>query len=83
MGDKKVFQEQEIIDSKGNTRRVDRLIVGRQEAYVIDYKTSKEKHEQDVGQMQEYVSLVRGIFPDKEVKGFLIYLDTLELQAIL
>lgn len=82
-GDKKVFQEQEIIDSKGNTRRVDRLIVGMQEAYVIDYKTSKEKHEQDAGQMREYVSLVRGIFPDKEVKGFLIYLDTLELQAIL
>ncbi|MFH0941162.1 MAG: UvrD-helicase domain-containing protein [Candidatus Omnitrophota bacterium] len=82
-GDKKIFQEQEIIDGRGNTRRVDRLIVGRQEAYVIDYKTSKEKHEQDVEQMQEYASLVRGIFPDKEVKGFLIYLDTLELQAIL
>jgi len=81
-GDKNVFQEQEIIDSMGNTRRVDRLIVGSREAHVIDYKTSKEEHEHDVGQMREYVSLVRRIFPDKEVKGFLIYLDTLELKAI-
>ncbi|OIO36490.1 MAG: hypothetical protein AUJ74_02015 [Candidatus Omnitrophica bacterium CG1_02_44_16] len=78
-----VFQEQEIIDSKGNARRVDRLIVGSREARVIDYKTSKEEHERDVEQMREYVSLVRSIFPDKGVKGFLIYLDTLELKAIL
>jgi len=82
-GNKKVFQEQEIVDNKGNTRRVDRLVVGEKEAYVIDYKTSAEKHDRDFAQMQEYVSLLRGIFPGKEVKGFLVYLDTLESQVIL
>jgi ATP-dependent exoDNAse (exonuclease V) beta subunit len=70
-----VYQEKEIVNSRGDTKRVDRLIVKPGEVLVVDYKSTKDepqKHRQQVG---EYVQIIRSIYPKSQVRGFLIYLD--------
>ena len=78
----KVFTEKEIVDSRGQTKRVDRLIEMEQEIRIVDYKSSQEdaaKHREQVG---EYMKLVKAIYPRKAVKGFLIYLDEMKAQEV-
>ncbi|OGS19807.1 MAG: hypothetical protein A2252_02760 [Elusimicrobia bacterium RIFOXYA2_FULL_39_19] len=77
-----VFNEKEIIDSKGATKRIDRLIVYEKEAVIIDYKSSEseETAENYKIQMAEYINLVKEIYPNKEIKGFIVYLDTLTYE---
>ena len=34
-----VYTEKELVDKFGNTRRIDRLIIKKDEAWVVDYKS--------------------------------------------
>ena len=36
-----LYQEKEIIDSAGNTKRIDRLIITAKELWIVDYKSSR------------------------------------------
>ncbi len=77
-----VYQEKEIVDSLGNTKRVDRLIIKPNIVTVIDYKlsTSQENVIKYYSQLKEYIEILKNIFPDKPVEGYLIYLDTLTYE---
>lgn len=77
-----VYQEKEVVDSHGQTKRIDRLIVKSKEALVIDYKSSKEDSPRDYDQMREYIKIVQDIYPQAKVKGILIYLDTLKAEEV-
>ena len=77
-----VFQEKEVVDRFGNTKRIDRLIVGKKSVQIIDYKSSKDASDQDRAQVSEYMRIAAEIYPKKEIKGLLIYLDTLELEEV-
>jgi len=76
-----VYQEKEVVDSYGNTKRIDRLVITPREAWVIDYKSSKEEESQRE-QILEYIGIVESLYPGLKVKGFFIYLDTLSLEEI-
>jgi len=78
-----VYQEKEIVDRFGVTRRLDRLVVTAQDAWIIDYKSSAEAHDEYNEQMTEYISIVKDIYPHLKVTGLLIYLDSLESQEFL
>ncbi len=77
-----VFQEKEVVDRFGNIKRMDRLIVGKSDARIIDYKSSKDRVDQDRSQVAEYMKIVSMIYPDKDIKGFLVYLDSLHLEEV-
>jgi len=70
-----VFQEKELVDSFGATRRIDRLILKEKEIWVIDYKTSAEQLEDYKPQILEYMNIVKDIYPNKKIKGFLVSLE--------
>jgi ATP-dependent helicase/nuclease subunit A len=76
----KVYQEKEIVDRFGVTRRLDRLVVTAQDAWIIDYKSSPEAREKYNEQMAEYIAVVKDIYPHLKVTGLLIYLDSLQSQ---
>ena len=67
--------EQEIVDAQGKIRRLDRLIVMPDESWVVDFKSSRAGREQHGAQVKEYCALIKGMYPKRGVKGFLIYLD--------
>ena len=77
-----LFQEKEIVDSSGKTKRIDRLIITAKEAWIIDYKSSKDELEIQQEQIIGYLNIVKSLYPGLEVKCFLIYLDTLALEEI-
>ena len=74
----------EKISKMGDTKRVDRLIVGDSDVYVIDYKSSKDdiRSYKDKAQVSTYVKLIKGMFPGKNVKGYIIYIKESESEEI-
>jgi ATP-dependent exoDNAse (exonuclease V) beta subunit len=77
-----VFCEKEIVDKFANSKRIDRLIVKEQEAWVIDYKSSQQAKELQAKQVLEYMEIIKGIYPKHIIKGFLVYLDEMKLEEV-
>ena len=77
-----VFQEKELVNSFGDTKRIDRLIVTPKEAWIVDYKSSRDEFETYKGQIIEYMNIVKPLYPKLKVRGFLIYFDTLMSEEI-
>ncbi|MEW5895188.1 MAG: UvrD-helicase domain-containing protein [Candidatus Omnitrophota bacterium] len=81
--DGQVFTEKEVVDRYGHTKRIDRLIVRKDEAVVVDYKSTRLGGNLHQRQVRDYMDAVSGIYPDKKVHGFVLYLDSLELEEII
>lgn len=81
LGPGEAFTEKEIADRNGNVRRVDRLILDKTGATVLDYKTGDER-EEDRAQMEDYKKIIGDIFPSRTVKGFLYYIEKNVLREV-
>lgn len=77
-----VFQEKEVVNADGHTKRIDRLIVKKNEIWIIDYKSFSEEAIGDRAQIVEYMAIVKDIYHSRKVKGVLIYLDRLKTEEI-
>ncbi|MFH0796421.1 MAG: UvrD-helicase domain-containing protein [Candidatus Omnitrophota bacterium] len=79
-----VFREKDVVDSQGNTRRIDRLIIKPGKVEVIDYKSSErsEVRLEHRKQLAEYLRIIKELYPDSEVSGVLIYLDNLAMVEV-
>ncbi|MCA9408546.1 MAG: UvrD-helicase domain-containing protein [Candidatus Omnitrophica bacterium] len=70
-----VFTEQEIINKRGHSKRVDRFIVRAQDVLIVDYKSSAERKADYVAQVQEYMQLLQEMYPRHSIRGFLLFID--------
>ena len=52
------------------------------EAWIVDYKSSREDTGIYQKQIREYIDIIKEIYPQKKVKGFLIYLDEFVAEGI-
>jgi len=80
--DSSIFCEKEVVNNFGDLKRIDRLIIKEKEIYVIDYKSSKEMEEQYLKQMAEYIIILKDMYPAHTIKGFLLYLDTMDVKEV-
>ena len=80
--DGQVFQEKEIVDQNGHTKRLDRLIIKKDEVWIIDYKSHRELKKIYHDQVKDYMHLVKELYPDHTIRGFLIYLDELDYEEL-
>ena len=71
-----VFCEKEFVNAYGDTRRIDRLIVLKNEVWIVDYKLSPGAEDENQKQMQEYIALVKQFYPGHKVSGHILYLRT-------
>lgn len=71
-----------MVNSYGHTKRCDRLIVMEDTAQIVDYKSSVDVQGRDREQIEEYKEILKGIYPDKVIEGYLIYFDSLEVEKI-
>lgn len=78
----RVYQEKEVIDRQGRLKRIDRLIIGTDDAWVIDYKSSRDLLGRDKEQVKEYLEIIAGLYPQKKTTGVLIYLDDLSMEEV-
>lgn len=62
-----VLCEQDIVNSAGDTRRVDRMIIHPDKIEIVDFKTSPVSAEMHDEQLNEYQSLAVRLYPGKSV----------------
>lgn len=77
-----VYTEKEVVDASGRTKRIDRLMVTPDEVMIVDYKSSAESAEDHFKQVKEYQKMIQKIYPGQNVKGALVYLDTMEVKTV-
>ena len=82
LADGKVFQEKDVIDCFGATKRIDRFIVKEKEAWIVDYKSKADQASSYKEQLDAYKRIVKEIFPDKAVKCFIISLEDSKIEEI-
>ena len=78
----RLYQEKEIIDPAGNTKRIDRLIITDKELWIVDYKSSRKDSQTHKEQIIEYMHIVKPLYPQLKARCFLIYLDVLMLEEV-
>lgn len=79
--DRSVMNEQEFARGDGQLFRMDRVVVDPDTVTVIDYKTGEIQS--DYGeQVLNYMRILRDIFPGREVKGVLAYVDRNKLVDV-
>lgn len=67
-----VYNEKEIINSEGETFRIDKLIDMEKEVLIFDFKSSESGFEQ----VKEYMQSMSEIYPGKEIKGYIVDIDS-------
>jgi ATP-dependent exoDNAse (exonuclease V) beta subunit len=67
-----VYNERDMINSQGELKRPDRMVISKDTIFIIDYKTGHPK-EKDKEQVMEYMQMA-GQFLKKNTKGYLVYL---------
>ncbi|MFH1282363.1 MAG: UvrD-helicase domain-containing protein [bacterium] len=77
-----VFNEIELVDGKGFTKRIDRLIVKEDEILVIDYKTRGELILKYREQLKEYMKVIGEIYPKKRIRGLIIFVEEVRVEEI-
>ncbi len=74
--------EVEVMDSEGNTYRIDKLYLDNASGkmIIVDYKTGM-RAEKDLRQMQGYKELMKNM-GWKDIEAFLIYTESGEMEAV-
>ncbi len=71
-----IYCEVDVIDEAGNTKRIDRLVIENDSVTLLDFKTgSRENISRDKKQIKEYIDLIRKVYPDRGIRGLIIYLE--------
>jgi len=58
------------------------LIVKKNEVWIVDYKSSQEAKPKHEEQINEYIQIIRDIYPQRKIKGFLVYLDNMIKEEV-
>lgn len=69
-----VYCEKEFVNSYGDTKRIDRLIVLKDKVWIVDYKLSPGTDGSHQEQMDGYIELIRQFYPKHEISGDILYL---------
>ncbi|NTV29721.1 MAG: UvrD-helicase domain-containing protein [Candidatus Omnitrophica bacterium] len=77
-----VFTERELVDRRGNSRRVDRMIVTPSEVVVVDFKSARGPLESGLRQVREYREILRDIYPERKVRGYLVFIREREVLEV-
>ncbi len=82
--EREIRREQEFVDDEGRLSRMDRLILDRDRIVVVDWKTGKgkEAEKEYETQMRNYLKVLEGIYPGKNLEGAIVYVDLKEVKRI-
>jgi ATP-dependent exoDNAse (exonuclease V) beta subunit len=71
-----VLREQDIAASDGRLYRMDRVIIDDDVVTIVDFKTGNdEKNGEYQEQVRNYMQMMRELYPDKSIRGALLYVD--------
>lgn len=81
---RRVFTERELCDGEGKLFRLDRLVVDSDRVTVIDWKTGAEDEQEGAHEEQiaGYARILRSVYPGRDVRGLVVYLDRGETRCV-
>ncbi len=79
-----VFTEWELCNEEGKLFRLDRVVVDKERVTVIDWKTGAEEDrvDQHEEQIANYARIVSAVYPGREIRALLVYLDRGETRFV-
>lgn len=77
-----IFNEKEIVNSSGESFRIDKLIVSLDKFIILDFKRSSYDEEENKKQLENYVFLVSEIYPDKKAFAYIVDIDKNSLVKV-
>jgi ATP-dependent exoDNAse (exonuclease V) beta subunit len=79
-----VQKEQEFSDSRGTLFRMDRVVFEGDRISVVDYKTGTDRkgEEEYFFQINNYMRMLKEIYPEKRVEGVIAYVDLKEIIRV-
>ena len=78
-----IRREQEYVDGAGNLFRMDRVVIDPTQVTVIDYKTGSRKGENHQTQLQNYMGILRDVYPNRVITGLIVYVDLNETEQVI
>jgi len=78
----RVHTEKEVVDRNGRTFKVDRVVERGWGVEVVEFKTGEGRREEDLKQLSGYVELLREVYGDRPVEGYLIYVEGGEVLKV-
>ncbi|MDR1122672.1 MAG: UvrD-helicase domain-containing protein [Endomicrobium sp.] len=70
-----VFNEKEIVNSFGESFRIDKLIISRDKFIILDFKSSSYDEEENKKQVRNYAFLCSEVYPDKKAFAYIVDID--------
>ncbi|MDD4941299.1 MAG: hypothetical protein PHE65_05315, partial [Candidatus Omnitrophica bacterium] len=59
------------------------LIVTARQVVIVDYKSSRAAGSFSADQIRSYAAILRSIYPGRQVRGVLVYLDDLSVEEVI
>jgi len=80
---RRVFTEFDVCDAAGRMLRLDRVVVDGRTVVILDYKTGSPAsptyraswEAKNDAQMAAYIEVMKGVYPEKTVRGIIAYID--------
>ena len=87
---RQIFREVEYVDEDGSMYRMDRLVIDPERINVIDFKTSEKFSlpDNDIPrqaywkQVKKYMKLLEKLYPQKECKGYLAFIEAKRVEEV-
>ena len=77
-----VYREKELVDSRGDAYKPDRIIIRDDSIDVIDFKTGESRSPDHLEQISNYGRLLEGIHEGRVIRKHLIYMDESRLETL-
>ncbi|MDR0676650.1 MAG: UvrD-helicase domain-containing protein [Elusimicrobiota bacterium] len=77
-----IYNEKEIVNSKGEIFRIDKLIELDDKILVLDFKSSDYNFQENKEQLLNYVSLISEIYPNKKIIAYIVNLENAMLIQV-
>jgi ATP-dependent exoDNAse (exonuclease V) beta subunit len=68
----KVFNEKEVVNSSGHSFRIDKLILDDDMFVILDFKSSIYDEDENKKQLENYMSLLTEIYPNKKAFAYIV-----------
>lgn len=76
-----VFNEKEIVNSKGETLRADKVVIENNNVFIYDFKTTLSS-KIDMVQLEKYISCFNQIYKDCKVQGYFVDIKNKKIAKV-
>ncbi|MEO0124196.1 MAG: UvrD-helicase domain-containing protein [candidate division WOR-3 bacterium] len=79
---REVYQEIEYTNEQGLLYRIDRVVIDPESITIIDFKTGTDELDYYYNQLRNYIRIVKNLNPQKEVKGYIAFIETGKINEV-